>query len=124
MLTFCGVLVLAPSRLPLIWEHATPLVRAMFSVPLLLLLLQVLAFATHRGWLMVLGAVVAGLVAVAALVIGGLSLLIATFTGSLDVITSFLVVGVYGVVVACHLVFTFARRQAAEVAAPTPPRTL
>lgn len=124
MLTFCALLVLAPSRLPLIWEHATPLVRAMFSVPLLLVLLQVLAFATHRGWLMVLGAVVSGLVALASLFIGGLSLVIAAFSGNRDVLMSFLVVGVYGAVVACHLALVFARRQTAEVAVPTPPRTL
>lgn len=121
MLTFCALLVLAPSRLLLIWEHAQPVVRAMFSVPLLLMVLQVLAFATHRGWLMVLGAVAAGLVGVSSLLIGGVSLIVATFTGNMDVITSFFVVGVYGAVVACHLAFTFVRRQAVEVAEPAPP---
>lgn len=124
VLMFCALLVLAPSKLPLIWEHARPVVRAMFLVPLVMLLLQVLALATQRGWLMVLGAIVAALAGVASLFVGGVSIIIATFTGSLDVIGSFFAVGVYGVVVAVHLVFAFRRRQPAELAEPSPPRTL
>ncbi|MBL8937525.1 MAG: hypothetical protein JNM69_23385 [Archangium sp.] len=124
VLMFCALLVLAPSRLPLIWEHARPVVRALFLVPLVMLALQVLALATQRGWLMLLGAIVAALAGLASLFVGGISIIIATFTGSLDVITSFFAVGVYGLVVALHLTFTFRRRQPTELAAPAPPRTL
>ncbi len=123
VLTFCALLVLAPSKLVPIWEHAQPIVRAMLFVPVIVLVLQLLAFATHRGWLMVVGAVVAALAGLAALVIGGVSIIIATFTGNMDVITSFFVVSVYGAVVATHLVLTFLRRQAVEVVEPVPPRT-
>lgn len=121
VLTFCALLVLAPSKLLPIWEHAQPIVRAVLFVPVVILALQVLAFATHKGWLMVVGAVVAALVGVASLAIGGVSVIIAAFTGNLDVITSFFVVAVYGMVVACHLGLTFSRRQVVEVIEPAPP---
>lgn len=121
VLTFCALLVLAPSKLVPIWEHAQPIVRALLFVPLIILVLQVLAFATHRRWLMVVGAVVAALVGVASLLIGGVSVIIATFTGNRDVIASFFVVSVYGAVVACHLVLTSLRRQTDEVVEPAQP---
>ncbi len=121
VLTFCALLVLAPSKLLPIWEHAQPIVRAVLFVPVIILALQVLAFATHRGWLMVVGAVVAGLVGLGSLAIGGVSVIIAAFTGNLDVITSFFVVAVYGMVVAGHLGLTFFRRQVVEVIEPVPP---
>lgn len=121
VLTFCALLVLAPSKLLPIWEHAQPIVRAVLFVPVVILALQVLAFATHKGWLMVVGAVVAALVGVASLAIGGVSVIIAAFTGNLDVITSFFVVAVYGMVVAGHLGLTFFRRQVVEVIEPVPP---
>lgn len=121
VLTFCALLVLAPSKLLPIWEHAQPIVRAVLFVPVVILALQVLAFATHRGWLMVVGGVVAALVGLGSLAIGGVSVIIAAFTGNLDVITSFFVVAVYGMVVACHLGLTFFRRQVVEVIEPAPP---
>ena len=121
VLTFCALLVLAPSKLLPIWEHAQPIVRAVLFVPVVILALQVLAFATHKGWLMVVGAVVAALVGLGSLAIGGVSVIIAAFTGNLDVITSFFVVAVYGIVVACHLGLTFFRRQVVEVIEPAPP---
>lgn len=123
VLTFCALLVLAPSKLVPIWEHAQPIVRVVLFVPVIILVLQVLAFATHRGWLMVVGALVAALVGVASLLIGGVSVVIATFSGNRDVIASFFVVAVYGTVVACHLGLTFLRRQANEVVEPVQPRT-
>lgn len=121
VLTFCALLVLAPSKLLPIWEHAQPIVRAVLFVPVIILALQVLAFATHRGWLMVVGAVVAGLVGLGSLAIGAVSVIIAAFTGNLDVITSFFVVAVYGMVVAGHLGLTFFRRQVVEVIESVPP---
>ncbi|MER2561791.1 MAG: hypothetical protein ABTQ32_13775 [Myxococcaceae bacterium] len=121
VLTFCALLVLAPSKLLPIWEHAQPIVRGVLFVPVIILALQVLAFATHRGWLMVVGAVVAGLVGLGSLAIGAVSVIIAAFTGNLDVITSFFVVAVYGMVVAGHLGLTFFRRQVVEVIEPVPP---
>ncbi len=119
---FCALLVLAPSKLVPIWEHAQPIVRAVLFVPVIILVVQVLAFATHRGWLMVVGAVVSGLVCVGSLLIGAVSIIIATFTGNRDVVASFFVVSVYGAVVACHLVLTFLRRQPAEVVESIDPR--
>lgn len=124
VLTFCALLVLAPSRFIAIWQHAQPVVRVVLFVPLIILALQLLAFATHRRTLMVVGAVVAALAGLGSLAIGGVSAIIATFTGNLDVIASFFAVAVYGAVVAGHLVLTLKKGQSPETTDVSPPRTL